>query len=667
MLADFVDTSLSASEVGDLLTMAGFELEGIEEIEGDSVLDIKVMSNRGDGLSVYGLAREVLAKDSDTIPTPLYRSAANYFPLPDDEIDLNVDVRLETPDCDRFACRKFMHIPPAETPGWMQKRLRQAGMRPISLLVDLTNYVMLEIGQPLHAYDLDLLHEQRIVVRKAAPGESLKTLDGNDHELNPDQMVICDADRPVGIAGVMGGEATEVSESTKHVLLEAAHFQNRSVRRTRKQLGLNTEASYRFERSVDPKGVVAGLNRVAILLSEVVGDGSRVSGVKDVNRTSTETKTIKVSHARACSLLGMEVSSDEARGYLERLGFLVEGDDETFAVTAPSWRPDVVREEDVVEEIGRVHGFDRIPETLPKGSTTKGGVGPELRIVDEIRLRLINAGLIQILSHTLRDLSPLDAPTDRIGPRVPAGPDTSYLRNSLLPNLLEVFKRNGGKDLHLFEIGKVFSRDAAGYREIRSLAILSQGLLMPLARPKDSSPSTDFFALKAFLNTAHKDLTVQPLVMPDRRFHPTRAARIELGNGVGIAGQIHPELASELSVPENVFIAELELIDLIDDRARVDYHALSRNPAVKRDITVGISKQIPYQVLDAAVRKAAGSLLEKLALVDIYEGTGVAEGEHALSFGLQLRKFGENFTDEEANQVRDSVVAALVSLGATQR
>ena len=657
MLRDFVDTRLNAEEVGDLLTMAGFELEGIEEVEGDPVLDIKVMSNRGDGLSVFGLSREVLAKDPDSKATDLYSRAVSRFPQPDDAQD----------ECDRFGCRLFRNVQYGDSPEWMQKRLRQAGMRPISLLVDLTNYVMLEVGQPLHAYDHDLLHEGRIVVRKAKPGEKLVTLDGTEHELNSQQMMICDGDRPVGAAGVMGGLDTEVTASTKHVLLEAAHFQNRSVRRTRKQMGLNTEASYRFERSVDPESVSTGLNRVAELLAEIDGGSSRVPGLKEIKTATATREAIELNNVRACKLLGMEVTAPESKGYLERLGFAVNGEGPTFQITPPTWRPDIVREEDVIEEIGRVHGYDRIPETLPKGSSMKGGMSLQLRAVDGVQEALIRAGLIQILSHTLRDLHSLDDSSERIGPRVPAGPDTTYLRNSLLPSLVDAFKRNGGKDLHLFEIGKVFSKGAEGYREVRKLAILSQGVLMAPTRPKEVNPSTDFFSLKGFIQAASKQILFAMPEQLDPRFHPTRSARLTLGTCQGIAGQIHPDLAVELGVPDSLYLAEVELTDLAASLQEVDYHPLSRNPAVKRDITVGTSKALPYESMATAIHASAGSVLEKLTLIDVYEGPGVPEGEHAISFGLQLRKVGENFTDEEANQVRDSVVSALAALGAKQR
>lgn len=664
MLRDYVETSLDAHQIGDVLTMAGFELEGIEEVEGDYVLDIKVMSNRGDGLSVFGLAREILAKDENAGPTHLYTQARDRFPRPDmdaGEVAARTSVTIETSDCNRFACRLFDDIPSAaQSPDWMQKRLRQTGQRPISLMVDLTNYVMLELGQPLHAFDLDKLAEKRIVVRKAKAGEKLTTLNGIEHELSDDQMMICDAARPVGAAGVMGGLDTEVTDATTHVLLESAHFLNTSIRRTRKQMGLNTEASYRFERSVDPEGVVAALNRFAMLLE---GVGTVIPGVLDVYPRPPMPAHLRVRMSRVTRLLGMGVSATEAHRYLEALGFTVAGNGEPFEVTAPTWRPDIVREDDVVEEIGRVHGFDRIPEALPVGATTRGGQSVTERTVEKLRHLLMAAGFSQCMSHSLRDESPLDGPQDRIGPRVPASPEHALLRNSLLPSLADSARRNGGRDVHLFEVGRVFWT-GDGYHEHRRVALLSHGNLFPPNRAKEPVPTADFFSLKGVLTSLCSGLKFLTPVSPDHRLHPTRQAVVE---GLGVLGEIHPDAAEALGLPGGTVLCELDLERLADKMAEdIHYHPISRNPAVRRDIAVIVDKQVAYESLQKAIDEACGEVLEKQWLFDVYEGTGIPEGKHSLGIALQFRKF-ENFTDEEANQVREQAVEALERLGATMR
>ncbi len=652
MLRDYVNTQLTAGEVGDLLTMAGFELEGIEEVEGDHVLDVKVMSNRGDGLSVFGLSREVLAKDNKANPTDLYHKMAEFKPnLP----TTSGRVSIETADCNRFACCTFEGVSPAQSPDWMQQRLRQAGQRPISLLVDLTNYVMLELGQPMHAFDLDTLEGQKIIVRQAKPGEKLTTLNGEEHELRPDQMMVCDAAKPVGAAGVMGGLVTEVTANTKRVLLESAHFLNTSVRRTRKQMGLNTEASYRFERSVDPAGVVRALCRFSELHEQFTGIGAEL--VEDVYPRPPEPRTIQLRMDRARVLLGLDFTDEEAMGYLNGLGFNSGALTSRNAVIAPTWRPDVVAEEDVVEEIGRVHGFDKIPEALPPGSA-RGGQSAIEQAIDDIRSKVIACGFVQCISHTLRDEHPLDGIGKRTGPRNPGSPDHAILRNSILPSLAEAAQRNGGRDIHLFEAGRIF-----GESESRSIAFLSQGQLFPLNRAKDPIPWADFYSLKGVIQSLAEGIEFKE--GDDPRFHPTRQAKVST---FGVIGEIHPNIADELGLPAGTVLAELCLDSLAQATLKdIHYQPISRNPSVRRDIAFIVEKSTPYESLARTIKRACGDVLEDHWLFDVYDGAGIPDGKHSLAVALQLRKHGENFTDEEANQVREQAVSALESLGATVR
>lgn len=655
MLSDYVVTSMDAQQVGDLLTMAGFELEGIEDVEGESVLDIKVCSNRGDGLSVFGLAREVLAKDETARPTDLYDRAVQGFPR-ETPPARDRAVTIETEDCTRYAAMEFANVKNGTSPDWMQKRLRQADMRPISLIVDLTNYVMLEVGQPMHAFDQSTLAGERIIVRQAKQGEKLTTLNGVEHELNARQMMICDADRVIAAAGVMGGAETEVSESTERVLLESAHFVNTSVRRTRKEMGLSTEASYRFERSVDPAFVVAAMNRFADLL------GQSPVALTDVWPAKPDQKKLSLRMSRATKLLGMPITTEAARGYLERLGMEVEGDGEPFTVNIPTWRFDLVREDDLVEELGRVHGYDRIPEDFPRGVTTLGGAWGTEGTVDLVREALVRSGMVQVINHSLRGASPLDKEGTRVGPRNIVDPDLCLLRNSLLPGVAESALRNRSERIALFEHGKVFSEV-----ESNSVAFLTYGPTEPASFGRQSA-RFDFLDGKRIVSEiAH--VVSKPINLEqgsDPRLHPTRQARVF--SGAGIFGQIHPDLAESLGLPTDTILGEIDLDQVIDGKEKAPrLTPLSKNPAVRRDIAVLISKSVPFQDLDNAVGEAAGAELEKSWLFDVYDGKGIPEGHHSLALALQLRKHGANFTDEEANQVRDRVVAALERLGATLR
>jgi len=537
--------------------------------------------------------------------------------MPDEGTGLPTSVTVETPACTRYACRLFENVANGASPDWMQQRLRQAGMRPISLLVDLTNYVLLEQGQPLHAFDFDRLAGKRIVVRQARDGEHLTTLDGADHELQPNQMMICDAERPVAVAGVMGGLDTEVTEATRTMLLESAHFVNTSVRKTRKQLGLSTEASYRFERSVDPDGVVAALNRFLMLYQGCSGQDA-APGVIDVYPGRATVTPINVRMSRTTRLLGMDVPGLEARGHLERLGFAVDGNGEPFRVTAPSWRPDIVREDDVIEEIGRVHGYEKIPEAAPQGQTPQGGVHGIDHFKDRARETMLRSGFTEIMSHSLRDRHLLDfRDNDRVEVRNPHAPEMALLRNSLLPALAEAAQRNGGRDLHLFEIGRVFVKGEIQIDESPELALLSTGALFPLHFKTPNPSQADFFSIKGTVEELARALEVpihfdRPLI-PDPRLHPSRQSSVLADHGnlhIGVFGQIHPDLAEELDLPAQTMLAELDLLVLFMEREEgAKLRDISRNPAVRRDISVLLDKSVPYVDVETAIRSACGSVL----------------------------------------------------------
>lgn len=669
MLRDFVDTQLNPADLCDLLTMAGFEVEGTEEVEGDTVLEIKVCSNRGDGLSALGLSREILAKEPLSRPTALYQRAAAGFVRDDSAAPsaLRVPLKVESKSCDRFAYRGFSGIKNGDSPTWIAKRLHQAGMRPISLLVDLTNYVMLEVGQPLHAYDLRKLNGPEIGVRDAREGELLKTLDGVERRLSSQNMVIIDGKGPIGVAGVMGGENTEVDDSTSEVLLEAAHFNHRSVRSTRKQLGLNTEASYRFERSVDPALVFAALNRVADLLEEAGQGNAILPGVTTAGNSEPDQlkRCIPLRMDRARKLLGFTFSDEEAAHALLQLGFQLSANGDKFDVAVPTWRFDVEREEDLVEDIGRVLGYDRIPESMPVGATTVGGIFGAYKWHDDVIAAALQGGMDQAMTHSLVGESPLFSPKHgAVSVQNPASPETAFVRNSLLPGLAQAVLRNAPSGRPFFEIGPVFRHANQGYETLKSFAILGFGPIGLPNRKQDSPPSLDFFWAKAQLEQIFGELTFS--ASEDSRFHAGRRASIS-GRVTGVVGQIHPKIADQLGLPQSTVAAEVDLVEQGAIAAGVNYHPISKTPSIRRDIAFAISKSVPYEQVDRAVREAAGELLESIWLFDVYEGPGIEPGHHSLAIALTLRKHGATFTDEEANQVRDGVVAAIGKLGAKQR
>lgn len=690
MLKEFVSTKLDAQQIGDLLTMAGFELEGIEEVEGEAVLDIKVVSNRGDGLSVFGLSREVLAKDPSSQPTEHYAKVAKGYVRGDESSTIPAlagKVAINTNHCTRFACRMFDGVTNGPSPEWMQKRIRQMGMRPISLFVDVTNYVMVELGQPLHAYDYPILSDGQIQVRQAEEGEVLVTLNGDEHVLRPHNMVIADASRAIGAAGVMGGQNTEVSAATSQVLLEAAHFVNTSVRKTRKELGLSTDASYRFERSVDPNGVVRALNRVADLVEDAIGSSVTAAGVVDLFPAPPIAGSVPIRVSRANSLMGYEgedlVSTAQAKSYLERLGFEVGGEGEPFIVTSPSWRPDIEREEDLVEEIGRIHGYERIPERGPIGETPIGGTFGLEAMRETIAEHLMRMGFVQTISHSLRDTHRLQSTKPLFGPRNPGSPEHAYLRNSLLPSLADASNINGNRDLQLFELGTIHTMEEGSYVEFSACAMLSVGALTAGHWVKTPPAVADFFSMKAAVEAvgraAERPLSLKVPTHVDARLHPTRQAEIVAGANpesrevVGIMGQVHPDVAAACGLAADTLLAEINLdaLHLMAKDAFVP-RVISRNPAVSRDISVLMPVGVPFDKLDSACRSALiqagqGIIIEKFELIDVYTGKGIEPGFHSLTISFTIRKMGQNLTDEEANQVRESVVRALGGLGGAQR
>ena len=670
MLRDYVSTPLSAQEIGDLLTMSGFELESLDDVKGEKVFNFAIMANRGDGASVIGIARELLAKDTSAKKTETFeRSEIRFYTtdLNDDACCAYASVAIETEGCSRYACRVFDAVKNGPSPDWLRDRLEKVGQRPISLLVDLTNYVMFETGQPLHAFDLDKLAGGRIVVRQARESEKqFKTLDGAKRTITHDDVMVCDADKPVAIAGVMGGLETEVGPGTKRMLLESANFSHVAVRNTRTRIGLQTEASYRFERFVDPEQVVAALNRFAELYEQATGERP-VRGVVDEYPRTPHRPTITVRMSRVERILGTPVSQEDATSYLKRLGFEVSQGQNEMVCIAPTWRIDIAQEDDLVEEIGRIHGYEKIPERLPRGETTRGGVFGEHALLDEARGALLRCGLTQTVSHSLRDFHPLDAPSKRLNVRNPHSPEIALLRNSNLPCLAEAANRNGNENLHLFEIGRVF----APGREYIDLSIIETGGDAIEDWQKRPSPQADFFSLKGIIERIceRTGCSFAPAEEPDPRFHPTRQAVVSVGErSIGRFGQISPDKAEECGLPRQSVLAELDLSTLVACPSRqVRLKEISRNPATRRDVAFVIEKSVPYATISASIEGACGDVLEKHWLFDVYEGKTIPKGHHSLAIALQLRKQGANFTDEEANQVRDCAVQALEALGAKLR
>jgi phenylalanyl-tRNA synthetase beta chain len=680
-LKEYVEFDLDADQTAHLLTMVGLEVEGVGDSELGPVLDVKVTPNRGDCLSVVGLAREIIAKlAGECRPTDLWGAFRANWAYGDEDGPHDAaalaSVEILDPElCPRYGARLVRGFRIAPSSEKMQKRLHVCGLRPISNIVDVTNYVLFELGQPLHAFDHDLLKEGRIIVRQARPGEFITTIDGTQCKVEPPMLMICDAENPVAVAGVMGGAESEVSAGTANLLLESAHFNPASIRRTARGLNLNTESSYRFERFVDPDGVVRALNRACRLIEQETGI-TPVRGVIDMYPGRPQPREIELDMARADMLLGTKVPFGEAMGYLTRLGMKAQPQGEgRIRVTVPAFRDDVRREDDVIEEIGRVHGYEHIPEELPFGRSLLGKECPETRFESAVRHRLLRLGLTEVVNYSLRAPSPLDDVKEYVGPRTPAGPELSVLRPTLMPGVAASAVHNvnrGMPDIAFFEIGRVLRKREEGHVEERRLALAFTGRRAePNWQSGEKLPPHDFFSAKGVLEALFGACAVPIAFEPlqDPRFHPGRQAVVAAdGHAIGVLGEVHPDVCEKLGLPGGALAAEVSL-DAMATAARreITYAPPPRFPSVRRDMAFEIAKEVPYASIEAAAREAVGACLEELRLFDVYEGRGIAEGRHSLAVALTLRKADGTMTDEEANELRERAFAAVEGLGATRR
>jgi phenylalanyl-tRNA synthetase beta chain len=667
-IKEFVATEASAEEIGETLTMLGIELEGIEDSPIGPVLDFKVTPNRGDCLSVIGIARELAAKDALRFsPTELFVRATKGFPRGDENQSLaDARVDIDAPDlCHRFTARRWDNVRVVPSSDKLQARLSACGMRPINVVVDASNYVMLELGQPLHTFDFDLLREKRIVVRRAGSDASFTTLDDSERKLSPDMLMICDGVGPVAIAGVMGGANSEVSESTTRLLLESAHFDPSSIRSTRKRLGMSTEASYRFERFVDPEGTLRAENRFAEILESETGVAP-MKGIIDQYPSKRSPQTILVRESRWNMLLGIQVPKASAAASLIALGFDVREANDGLTATAPSWRSDIHREDDLVEEIGRLWGYERIPEALPIGAAM-GGEDDEASFYSLCRLGMLRMGFTEVLNHTLCEESPLDIQSERVRMRHPQAPELALLRSSILPGVAQAVVRNRGRDLQLFEVGRVFH----GEQEFTMLGFAMVGRLLEEDWSDPASPKADFFSAKGVIErlATIAERRIHFVETDDPRFHPGRRGAIATENeALGVFGEVLPEIAAKLDLPKGCVLSEIDLAALF--RAPITerlYEPISHFPSVRRDFSMTISKSIPYEIIESAIRNAATSLAERIWPISTYEGKGIEPGTHALAVGMVLRHPERTLTDEEANEICEQAWQSLIDLGAIRR
>lgn len=677
-LKEFVDLDLSPRDLAEKLTMVGLAVDAVEEHSGDFVLEFDLTSNRPDCLSHLGIARESAAVSGKPMKMPgggmLAEAQTKATDITSVEI-LNPDL------CPRYTARVIKGVKIGPSPEWLVKRLEVMGQRSVNNVADITNYVMLEFGQPLHAFDLAMLKGQRIIVRTARDGEKITTLDNEERELTSQMLVIADAERAVALAGIKGGEDSGISEITVDVLLEAAHFSPTQVRATSKALGLSTEASYRFERGTDPEIVTVASDRAAAMIAEIAG-GEVLSGIVDVYPQKPQSRKITMRRARYERVTGLQVELSEAEAILRALGFGVEADVENdlLHAVAPTWRIDASIEEDLIEEVARIAGYDNLKTSLP-GSAGAGAYLPGESGRRAARSILTGLGYSEAVSFSFvnaeADARLSDAnDSARLLLQNPIDETQSHMRTTLLGGLLKALEHNfnhGSRNVRLFEIGKCFlgaSSKLAGNgdedrpTEIERLAFVCTGARND-ADWQVASARTDFFDVKGAVESV-----IESLGLPSLKFspfetvqylHPGRAALLSLGaNPVGQVGQLHPRVAAEYKFKQSVFVAELNFGELLNaDRIEVRYQPLPKFPTSSRDLALLIDTSVSLAAIEQAVNELAIPEQIGFRLFDLYAGKELPAGKHSIALSLRYRAADRTLTDEEVTAMHDRIVQKL--------
>ncbi len=688
-LREFVDVPGAPEDIARTMSVRGFAVEGIDTTaQGDAVIDFEVTANRPDCMSVAGMAREIGAAYGLQVRRPVTRRGAAVAGDAADGPGLSLvsltvresadaGVEVLAPDlCPRYA-GAVADVTVGPSPEWMQARLTAAGVRPISNIVDITNYVLLELGQPMHAFDLTKLRGTRIVVRRASDQERIRTLDGQDRVLTADMLVIADAEQPVAIAGVMGGANSEVDTATTTILFESAYFNPLSVRRTSKKLGLKTEASMRFERGSDPRLPLTAMERACALLV-ATGAGTARGGVVDCYRTRVEPTQLRLRRARIEGVLGVAIEDSEVRRILDSLGFALTDTDAGWDVTVPTRRVDIVREIDLIEEVARHFGLDRIPVTFPPVTVAPARMDPRIARARQLRGALTGIGFSEAVTFgfiSAQAASSFAAPDDVVPIANPLSETFAVLRPSLLPGLLDAVahnRRREQRDVRLFEIGAAFScgvseRRHVGAAERRQIACVWTGAAVT-EHWAGGRRDTDFFDIAGVAARLCDALAIHA-TSENRQatwLVPGRAAVLLAGTTpVGRLGQLGRQIADRHGIPANdeVYVLEMDLDSAESLVAAEDQRVepLPRFPSIVRDISILVSDVLLSAAVRATIRDAASSDLLDVREFDRYQGKGVPDGKVSLSFHLTFRSSDRTLTDAEVEQAMDGVMHALAS------
>ena len=632
----------------------------------DTVVDFEITNNRPDCYSIIGLARESAAAFGLPLrhhePVVQGSNAGSIF----EKLDVEVPAANL---CNRYTSRMVTNVKIGPSPKWMRQRLRANGVRPINNIVDITNYVMLEYGQPMHAFDYRYVSSGKIVVREAEAGETLTTLDGNVRNLNAGMLVIADDARPIGLAGIMGGENSEIKDETTTVVFESANFNGTSIRQTALALGMRTDASGKFEKNIDPMMTVPAVERACELV-EMLGCGDVLDGIIDVLNDVPAAKTVKLEPEKINNLLGTNISRDDMVKYLNNLEISVVGDD----ILIPSFRPDLNLMADIAEEVGRSFGYNEIPAAELKMST-QGGYSPMMLLEKKAGSLCRSLGFNEIITYSFVSPTifdqirlPQDSPLrNALKIQNPLGEDTSIMRTVALPSMLDILARNNAyhnKSAKLYEMAKIYlpQEGQSLPQEPKMLVLGSYGA------------NEDFFSLKGELEAILSGLRIQKAaycaVKDNPAYHPGRCAKVTVGGeDVGYIGQVHPLVAQNYDIDADVYCAEINFTKLLElQLPNPTYTPLPKYPSVNRDLSMLCDESVTVSDAVNVITASAGKLLRDVKLFDIYRGTGIPEGKKSMAFSLELRADDRTLTDGESEGTMRKVLAALSEkLGAVLR
>ncbi len=636
----------------------------------DQILEFEITPNRPDCLNMIGLAREVAA----TLKTDLHYPEVKLRESAEKTEEM-VTIKIDDPQgCHRYIGRILKNVKVKPSPDWLQVLLMKAGVRPINNIVDATNYVMLEYGQPLHAFDLKKIPSKKIVVKKAGEKETFRTLDNVDRKLHPQTTMITDGNKPLAIAGVMGGLDSEVDENTAEILLESANFDADRIRETSKFLNLRTEASSRFEKGVDKEVALTAINRVSQLI-QTLTDCEVLEGAIDEYPAPYHPSTIELRVLKVNQLLGTRFTSEEIEKILSSLEINVVNNGDILKVTPPSFRGDLVKEVDYIEEVARIFGYDEIPSTMPEATITVGGVNPSTKVENLLKTALKAQGLYEVLTYSFvspKSVSkigiPYDSPLQKIIQlRNPLGEETSAMRTTLMPSMMEVLERNykkGNATMMAFEIGRTFSKTPDGKMPLEKLKLVI-GMY---------GEEEDFYRIKGSIEEMLKSLKIVKLDFVKEphhpTFHPGRCANIfSQGNLLGTFGEVHPTVTENYGMENRCYLAELDFEEILEQGILTKkYQPLPKYPSILRDIAIVLRDHIEIAEIEKIFEPYLEGILESYELFDVYQGDQIDKGYKSIAYSLIYRDFDKTLKEKEVNEVHEQILKNLEeNIGASLR